>query len=171
LFLDVFLEVTRREEFQHWRLVVAGEGEAGYVAGLQRLVQEQGGQDRVLFPGWLEGAEKAAALREAALLALPSHQENFGLSVVEALACGVPVILSTQVNLAAEIQDAGAGWSVSLERGALLDTLIQALREDSERIRRGRAGRELVHRRFLWSTVAAQLAALYETIRQKRLTY
>ena len=161
LFLEVFLEVTRREEFQHWRLVVAGEGEAGYVADLKRLVRERGGQDRVLFAGWLEGAEKVAVLREAALLALPSHQENFGLSVVEAMACGVPALLSTQVNLAAEIQDARAGWSVSLERGALLETLAQALREDSERIRRGRAGRELVRRRFLWSAVAVELAALY----------
>jgi glycosyltransferase involved in cell wall biosynthesis len=171
LFLEVFLEVTRRKEFQHWRLVVAGEGETAYVTGLQRLVREQGGPDRVLFSGWLEGVEKAAALREAALLALPSHQENFGLAVVEAMACGVPALLSTQVNLAAEIKAAGAGWSVPLERGTLLETLAQALREDSERIRRGRTGRELVHRRFLWSVVAAELAALYDAIVQKRPTH
>jgi glycosyltransferase involved in cell wall biosynthesis len=171
VFLEVFLEVTRGEAFQHWQLVVAGDGEAGYVASLKRLVREQGGQDRVFFPGWLEGAEKDMALREAALLALPSHQESFGLSVVEAMACGVPVLLSTQVNLAAEIEAARAGWSVPLERGALREILAQALREDSERIRRGQAGRELVRRRFLWSAVAAELAALYDAILQKRLTY
>jgi glycosyltransferase involved in cell wall biosynthesis len=170
LFLEVFLEVTHEEEFRPWRLVVAGEGEVGYVASLKRLVREQGGQGRVLFPGWLEGAEKAAALREAALLALPSHQENFGLSVAEAMACGVPVLLSTQVNLAAEVEAAGAGWSVPLERGALLDILAQALREDSERIRRGRMGRELVRRRFLWSAVAIELTALYDVIVQSSLT-
>src|SRR5205814_1880206 len=84
----------------------------------QRLVHKQGGQARVIFPGWLEGNEKAAALREAALLALPSHQENFGLAVVEALACKVPVLLSTQVNLAGEIEAAEAGWSVPLETAA-----------------------------------------------------
>jgi len=166
LFLEVFLEVTRGDEFQQWQLVVAGEGEAGYVASLKRLVREQGGQDRVCFSGWLDGAEKVAALREAALLALPSHQENFGLSVVEAMACGVPVLLSMQVNLAAEIQAAGAGWIAPLERAALLEILAQALRGEHERIQRGQAGCELVRRRFLWSAVAAELAALYEAMVQ-----
>jgi glycosyltransferase involved in cell wall biosynthesis len=171
LFLEVFLEVTHEEEFRQWRLVIAGEGEIGYVASLKRLVREQGGQDRVLFSGWLDGAEKAAALREAALMVLPSHQENFGLSVVEAMACGVPVLLSTQVNLAAEVETAGAGWTVPLERTALLEALAKALREDSERVRRGKAGHELVCHRFLWSAVAVELAALYDAIVQRHLTY
>jgi glycosyltransferase involved in cell wall biosynthesis len=169
LFLEVFLEVTRGEEFQQWQLVVAGEGEVGYVASLKRLVREQGGQDRVCFSGWLDGAEKVAALREAALLALPSHQENFGLSVVEAMACGVPVLLSMHVNLAAELQAAGAGWIAPLERAALLEILAQALRGERERIRRGQAGCALVRRRFLWSAVAAELATLYELMVQKIL--
>ena len=171
LFLEVFLAVTHEEEFRQWRLVVAGEGEIGYVTSLKRLVREQGGQDRVLFSGWLEDAEKVAALRETALLALPSHQENFGLSVVEAMACGVPVLLSTQVNLAAEIQAFGAGWSVPLERAALVATLATVLREEHERARRGQAGRQLVRRRFLWSAVAAKLAALYDVIVQSNFTY
>jgi glycosyltransferase involved in cell wall biosynthesis len=164
LFLEVFLEVTRGEEFQQWQLMLAGEGEVGYAASLKRLVREQGGQDRVCFPGWLDGPEKVAALYEAALLALPSHQENFGLSAVEAMACGVPVLLSTQVNLAEEIQGFGAGWSVPLERAALVETLATALREDHGRALRGQAGRQLVRRRFLWSAVAAELAALYDAI-------
>jgi glycosyltransferase involved in cell wall biosynthesis len=166
LFLEVFLEVTRGEAFKHWHLVIAGDGEAGYVASLKRLVQEQEGQDRVFFPGWLEGAKKNAALRGAALLALPSHQENFGLSVVEAMACGVPVLLSTQVNLAVEIEAAGAGWSVPLERAALLEILARILQAEGERARRGQAGSQLVRRRFLWSAVAAELAALYDAIVQ-----
>jgi glycosyltransferase involved in cell wall biosynthesis len=169
-FLEVFLTVTHEEEFRHWRLVIAGEGETGYVASLKHLVRAQEGQDRVLFPGWLEGTAKAAALHEAALLALPSHQENFGLSVVEALACGVPVLLSTQVNLAGEVEAAEAGWRVPLERAALLETLVRVLRDDHERVRRGHAGRQLVHRRFLWSAVAVELAALYNAIVQSNFT-
>ncbi len=169
LFLEVFLEITRREEFRPWRLVVAGTGEVGYVASLKRLVQVKGGADRVLFPGWLAGDEKVSALREGALLALPSHQENFGLSLVEAMACGMPVLLSPQVNLAEEIQAVEAGWVVPLERRALLEVLAKALREDHERVQRGQAGRELVRRRFLWSAVAVELATLYGAIMQKRL--
>jgi glycosyltransferase involved in cell wall biosynthesis len=55
----------------------------------------------------------------AALLALRSHQENFGLVVIEALACGVPVLVSPHVNLADDVQAVGAGWVVPLEPAAL----------------------------------------------------
>jgi glycosyltransferase involved in cell wall biosynthesis len=164
LFLDVFLDVARREEFQHWRLVVAGEGEQGYAAGLKRLVQDRGGNGRVLFTGWLEGPEKIAALQGAAMLAMPSHQENFGLSVVEALARGVPVLVSTHVNLAEEIRGAGAGWIVSLERHALHQALLEALRSDGERASRGSLGRNFARARFSWSAVAAELAQVYRSV-------
>lgn len=163
LLLEAFLALIEQQEFQHWRLVVAGQGEAGYVTSLQRLAQEGGGNGRVLFPGWLEGAEKIPALQEAALLALPSSQENFGLSVVEALACGVPVLVSTHVNLAEEIQAAGAGWVVSLEREALLRALAEALREEGERARRGAAGRGFA-RRFAWPEIAVDLVRLYRSV-------
>ncbi len=167
LFLEVFLDLTGEEEFRRWRLVVAGAGEAGYVSGLKRLAAGRGGGGRVLFTGWLDGVEKTDALREAALLALPSRQENFGLSVVEALACGVPALVSRHVNLAEEIRAAGAGWVIPLERAALRETLREALREDHERSRRGKAGRDLVRRRFLWSTVAAELAVLYRSVAER----
>ena len=72
-----------------------------YVQSLKQLARENRVEDHILFPGWLEGAEKVSALRSAELLALASHQENFGLCVVESLACGVPVLVSTQVNLCA----------------------------------------------------------------------
>src|SRR5262249_43994683 len=64
VFAEVFLEVTRRPEFGHWRLVVAGDGEARYVAALKRRVERAGGAGRVHFTGWLSGAEKAAAVRD-----------------------------------------------------------------------------------------------------------
>src|SRR5262249_9224517 len=76
LLIDAFQAVTARAELAHWRLVVAGAGDPGYTARLQaRAVRA-----RVHFPGWLAGAERVAALREAALFALVSRQENFGLA-------------------------------------------------------------------------------------------
>lgn len=166
-FLKVFLALTTDAEFTGWRLVVAGDGDPSYVAGLKRTVQEQNGDQRVLFTGWLGGEDKRAALRGAALMALPSHQENFGLSIVEALASGVPALVSPYVNLAGEIEAAGAGWVVDLEPAALREGLRRAMHDPDNRARRGAAGRELAVSRFTWPPIANQLAELYAAIERR----
>ncbi|MDH3598508.1 MAG: glycosyltransferase, partial [Candidatus Tectomicrobia bacterium] len=162
--LHVFLDLVAQAEFQGWRLVVAGDGEDRYVHYLRQLIQERGGETSVLFTGWLDGPMKIAALREAALLAQLSQQENFGLSVAEALACGTPVLISTHVNLADEIRAARAGWVVSLQYHAVRQTLEDILRQENERTARGRAGQELIRSRFRWDNVARELIQLYRML-------
>jgi glycosyltransferase involved in cell wall biosynthesis len=162
--LDVFLDLTREPALGEWRLVVAGDGVPDYISGLRRLVEERHGTERVIFTGWLDGAARVGALREAGLVALVSHQENFGLSIVEAMACGVPVLVSRHVNLAEEIEAAGAGWVTALDRPTLFKTLRAMLEADGERARRGEAGRGLVRQRFRWPVVATQLETLYRSI-------
>jgi glycosyltransferase involved in cell wall biosynthesis len=164
LLLPAFLSLAKLREFAGWRLILAGDGDAEYVKSLRELSEREGPNGRVVFAGWLEGAQRRAALERASLLALTSYQENFGLCVVEALACGVPVLVSPHVNLAPEIEAAGAGWVAPLEREALESTLTDTLRDADERARRGAAGRELVRHRFTWDAVADQLAALYSAI-------
>lgn len=164
LFLEAFLDLTREQAFTGWRLVVAGNGAPEYVKRLERLAEERDGAGHVVFTGWLDGAERANALREASVVALVSHQENFGLSIVEAMACGVPVLVSRHVNIAEEIEAAGAGWVTSLDRARLLETLRGVLAADDELARRGQAGRELVRRRFVWPAVAVELTELYRSI-------
>ena len=165
--LEAFLALVKKSEFETWRLVIAGDGETEYIASLKRLTQVLGGDGKVLFTGWLGGAQKAAALREAALLALTSRQENFGLCVVEALACGVPVVVSDRVNLATEIENAGAGWVTTLEKTNLERVLAEALCDEGERRRRGLAGLDLVERQFSWSKVADELNLLYRSVVRK----
>lgn len=164
LLLPAFLSLAGQREFSEWRLVLAGEGDEGYVRSLRGMAERGGSGGRVIFAGWLEGARKSATLRQASVLALTSHQENFGLCVVEALACGVPVVVSPHVNLAPEIEEAGAGWVTPLERESLERTLAEAMRDTRGRESRGAAGRELVQRRFTWGAVGEQLAEVYNSI-------
>lgn len=92
------------------KLVVAGPGmESDYGVSLRKFSEEHGLQSAVLFPGMLSGNAKWGAFYGCSVYILPSHQENFGISVVEALACGKPVIISKQVNIWREIDEAGAG--------------------------------------------------------------
>ena len=126
---------------------------------------DRGADKRVVFTGWLGGATKLAALRGARLFALLSHQENFSVATVEAMASAVPVMVSAGVNLASHIEEAAAGWVVPWEPAPLARALALALADEAECRRRGRAGRDLVRRSYTWPTVAAATAALYRSVR------
>ncbi|MEB3302422.1 MAG: glycosyltransferase [Cyanobacteriota bacterium] len=91
------------------QLMLAGPN-GGSQAALQQQAAALGVASRVHIPGLLQGPIKWGALRHCSLFCLPSHQENFGIAVVEALACARPVLISTGVNLAVEVEQAGAGF-------------------------------------------------------------
>lgn len=90
-------------------LVIAGPDQVGLVAGLRARAEALGVGDRVHFPGMLTGDVKTGAFRAAEAFILPSHQENFGIVVAEALACGTPVLISDKVNIWREVAADGAG--------------------------------------------------------------
>jgi glycosyltransferase involved in cell wall biosynthesis len=94
-------------------LVMAGPDSAGLAAGLRERAAELGVAERIHWPGMVKGAAKYGALRCAEAFVLPSHQENFGIAVAEALSCGCPVLISDQVNIWPEIARAGAGLVAS----------------------------------------------------------
>ena len=163
--IDAFLSLVRKEKLGNWRLVIAGDGPADYVSKLKSKAGAQPG--RVVFTGWLDEEKKHAVLGGASLLALPSHQENFGLCVMEALAHAVPVLVSPNVNLAAEIVSANAGWVAAIDEGALAAKLAEALCDDDELIKRGRAGKQL-SQKYSWENTTEGLIDLYKEILTRR---
>jgi len=90
-------------------LVVAGPDQVGLRAKLQRQAEKLGMGGRVHWPGLLGGDRKWGAIRACEAFVLPSHQENFGIAVVEALAVGRPVLISNQVNIWSEIDQDKVG--------------------------------------------------------------
>lgn len=161
--IDAFLDSSTNETAQEWRLVIAGDGAADYMNLLRRQVDEAAANHLVLFPGWVDGEAKWHLLRHASLLALPSHQENFGICALEALACGVPVIVSPHVNLADEIRNANAGWVCPVDRLALSSTLQEAFASEQCRIQKGDAGKRFAAE-FTWPRVGHELRRLYNEI-------
>lgn len=93
-------------------LVLAGPcADDGYLQHLKQLAAEATTHDRsITFTGMLTGNRKWGAFSAAEAFALPSHQENFGIAVVEALACGTPVLISNEVNIWREIEADRAGY-------------------------------------------------------------
>jgi len=106
LLLDAFVKVAARNP--ELDLVMAGPDAQGWREELVRSVPDDIAA-RIHWPGMLRGDAKWGAFRAAEAFVLPSHQENFGIAVAEALACGKPVLLSDKVNIAAEIAADGAG--------------------------------------------------------------
>lgn len=90
-------------------LVIAGPDQVGWRAELEGWAAQLGVSDRVYYAGMLKGDQKWGAYRACEAFVLPSHQENFGIVVAEALACGKPVLISNKVNIWREVQAAGAG--------------------------------------------------------------
>ena len=90
-------------------LVVAGPIDSEYARRMISMAKELGLSDRVHFPGMLSGDAKWGAFYGCEAFVLPSHQENFGIAVAEALACSKPVLISNQVNIWREIESSGAG--------------------------------------------------------------
>lgn len=108
LLIEAFAKAAKEAPSLH--LVMAGpEGQPGLRARLEALARQAGVADRITWTGMLTGHAKWSALKAADVFVLPSHQENFGVAVVEALALGLPVLISNKVNIWREVVDGGAG--------------------------------------------------------------
>jgi glycosyltransferase involved in cell wall biosynthesis len=92
-----------------WHLVIAGPDQIGIKKDLEVLAARLGIAERITWTGMLTGEAKWGALAASEVFVLPSHQENFGIVVAEALACGMPVIVSDKVNIWREVESYGAG--------------------------------------------------------------
>lgn len=163
ILLDAFLKLAETDEFKGWHLAIAGDGDARFASALRRQVRKLDGDRQVSFLGWVDGSIKAGLINSAALLAQPSREESFGLSVAEAMAAGIPVLVSENVGLADDVQRAGAGWVAPLGPEPLRRALEAILRDPGERARRGAAGKKLVDSCFTWPIVAEQLERLYKS--------
>ena len=118
-------------------LVLAGPDQSGWVDQLKRQATAAGIADRIHWPGMLEGDAKWGAFRGCDAFVLPSHQENFGIVVAEAMASAKPVLITDKVNIWREIEKGNAGFVVPYnEFGivSLLETFFALSREERNRM-------------------------------------
>jgi glycosyltransferase involved in cell wall biosynthesis len=146
-----------------WMLRIVGPDEDGHRTELEEMAR-QFGTPRVVFDGPIYSAEKVQLLREADLFVLPTRNENFGLTVAEALAAGVPAIVSRGAPWSG-LETERCGWWT--ERG--VEPLLGALRvatalPATERRAMGQRGHAWMARDFGWESVAARMLELYRWI-------
>lgn len=158
---DLLIEAFAQVCPSRGRLVIAGpEGEAGYVEGLKSLARALQVESRVLFAGPLYDAEKAAALGDADVFALPSRYENFGNAAGEAIACGTPVIVTDRCGISELVTDR-AGLVIPYDRQALADALRRLL-EDRNLYERLRAGCRPLAQMLSWDRLVDEQTGIYQ---------
>jgi len=107
MLLEAFAQMRSNDSIS---LILAGPDQVGWESDLRRQVTRLNLTNRIVFTGMLEGPMKQGAFANAEAFVLPSHQENFGISVVEALAARVPVLISNRINIWPEIEADRAGY-------------------------------------------------------------
>lgn len=142
-------------------LAIYGTGEPAYEQSLQSIIATKGLADRVWLKGHVDGAAKAEAFRQADLFVLPSHSENFGIAIAEALAHGVPVV-TTDKTPWQDLDRRGCGTCIALEP----DTLLTAIRSLSQQDLRtmGQAGLAWMKADFSPDAVHSRMMDLYRRL-------
>lgn len=162
--IQAFSDVVSADDaLSHWRLIIAGDGDPDYTSALKQLASRGRAATSVVFRGWTEAEAKRDLVSRASLYALPSFHENFGVSLIEAMAASVPVLVSRGVHLCDEVEAAGAGWVVGDDLDSLRTGLADALSSFQELARRGESARTAAAR-FTWSSVAGQLIEIYRNV-------
>lgn len=147
-------------------LIVAGSGDRAAVARLEaRLVRERSRLQSVSFIGFVSGAAKRELLASADLFVLPSHHENFGVAVIEAVASGLPVVISADVQVADFVVAHGVGIVSDRRPEVLAGAIVRALNDGTVRHRAAVEGPRAVAATYGPRTVADRLRAMYAAAR------
>jgi glycosyltransferase involved in cell wall biosynthesis len=142
-------------------LVIAGPDDEKLRPGLEALAEKAGVGDRVVFTGLLLGEDKLGALAATEVWALSSHTEAFTIAVIEALAAGLPVLVSPAVNLAGAIERAAAGMVSETAPDKFGGALAYLLGSEGVRSRLGENARQFA-RAYDWDALAPRIVDLYE---------
>ncbi|HYW91952.1 MAG TPA: glycosyltransferase [Gammaproteobacteria bacterium] len=167
--LDVLVEGFSylAKTFEDLALLVAGPDE-GYKATMCKALSEAGLLDRSTFTGFVTGEDKRQVLAGADIFVLPSYGEGFSTAVLEAMASGLPVVITEQCKFP-QVKSSQAGLIIEPDPAQLADAMRQLI-EHPERARAmGQHGRSLVRKRYSWTVAASEMHALYRTVLADRV--
>lgn len=158
------LVLKKRRDVQ---LVIAGPDSYGYKTKIMRELENSNAIAYTTFTGFLKGKEKLAILNRADIFVLPSYSEGFPISVLEAMVCELPVVITKQCNFY-EIEEKGAGKVINISEDELSKVLVELLDNPELCKEMGKRGKKLVMEKYTWSKVADKMITTYEEILGKQ---
>lgn len=154
---DLLLDAARRVQSQDWRIAVIGPDEGGYRREVDRLAEKYGIRDRLGYTGLLSRRQLDEAFAGCDALVMPSWHENFGNVVVEAMARGVPALVSDRVGVAEDVSEGRGAEIVPASPDAWAGAMTAWMRDRRATAARGVAARKLVMAKFDWRSTGRQV--------------
>ena len=148
----------------HFVLAGANPQDVDYENEIKQTIQTSTLGQKTTITGFVQGELKLGLLQDADLFVLPSYYENFGIAVAEAMAMGIPVVISDRVHIWQDIQSANAGWVTPCEVEQLTEALQSAIEDKEERKQRGENARQLTKAKYSWRAIAQEMIEAYKNI-------
>jgi len=152
------------EEIDNARLVIAGPSD-GYLSPLRQLIKELHIGEKILITGPLYEREKLKAYVDADICVLPSSYEIFGMTILEACACGTPVVLTDRCGIAEAVNNGQAGLVVPYDKEQLQYAIQHMLSDDKMRLQFSEKGKLLVREKFNCEKMAEQIESVYKGVK------
>jgi glycosyltransferase involved in cell wall biosynthesis len=145
-------------------LVIAGPDDEGYGRTVRRLLVGANVQAKTFFAGMVSGQERLELLASADVWVLPSYGENFAFSAVEALACGLPIVITDRVNIHPQVTAADAGIVTECDAQQIGEAIQSLLSDPELRSRFSLNGPRLIQSQFSWDARASELIEVYQSV-------
>ena len=157
------LETLKNQGYAfHFVLAGANPQDPDYEQKIRSRLQQSPLAASTTLTGFVQGDRKWGLLQDADGFVLPSAYENFGIAVAEAMAVGTPVIISREVYIESEVEQATAGWVCDRNASSLTASLQQWLENPTDRKARGENARQLVLQNYQWTAIAKKMVQIYQ---------
>ncbi len=142
-------------------LLIVGPNSNGYQGQIEKMFGAEGVLDKVIFTGMLTGYERLVSLSGADIFVLPSYSEGFSISVLEAMACKLPIVITSRCNFP-EIEEVKAGVVIEPDVTQLVNSLVRLLDNPQLCKEMGKNGQQLISEKFTWDRIADRMIELYQ---------
>jgi len=165
ILIPAFANIIKK--FNDLFLVIAGDDKSPYAQEVRKMVEEKKISNNIIFTGQVTGDDKWALYKNALMFVLPSYSENFGMSVVEAMACGCPVVISDKVGIYKEVADNNAGIIFKTTVESVEEGILKLLNDEKLRETISNNGKSMVEKFYDIDKVADEMIEVYERIKIK----